>query len=140
MPCRYSAGSANWEDAKALIALAVCLGAALLISILAVRGRRAGKPMLFFLAFFFVALSPTSNLIVFIGSIMAERFLYLPSVGLAGCVVAAIYALGRRNPPWQPDLRELPGPHWGRRAWRSPREPMRAISTGRTNSAFGPAP
>jgi tetratricopeptide (TPR) repeat protein len=85
----------TWEDAKALIGLAVCLGAALLALILAVRGRHAEKPMLFFLVFFFVAISPTSNLIVFIGSIMAERFLYLPSVGLAGCVVAAISALGQ---------------------------------------------
>lgn len=89
---------ADWEDAKALIALAVCLGATLLVVILAVRGRPAGKPMLFFLAFFFLAVSPTSNLIVFIGSIMAERFLYLPSVGLMGCVVAAMFALGRWNP------------------------------------------
>jgi tetratricopeptide (TPR) repeat protein len=85
----------TWEDAQALIGLAVCLGAALVAVILAVRGRRAEKPILFFLVFFFVAISPTSNLIVFIGSIMAERFLYLPSVGLAGCVVAAIYALGQ---------------------------------------------
>ena len=89
--------ASNWEDAKALIALAVCLGAALLAVLLAVRWRRTGKPLLFFLVFFFVALSPTSNLIVLIGSIMAERFLYLPSVGLAGCVVAAIYALGQRR-------------------------------------------
>jgi tetratricopeptide (TPR) repeat protein len=85
----------TWEDAKALIGLAVCLGAALVAVILAVRGRRAEKPTLFCLVFFFVAISPTSNLMVFIGSIMAERFLYLPSVGLAGCVVAAIYALGQ---------------------------------------------
>ena len=87
----------NWEDAKALIALAVCLGAALLAVLLAVRWRRTGKPLLFFLVFFFVALSPTSNLIVLVGSTMAERFLYLPSVGLAGCVVAAVYALGQRR-------------------------------------------
>lgn len=85
----------TWEDAKALIGLAVCLGAALAAVILAVRGRRAEKPLLFFLVFFFVAISPTSNLLVFIGSIMAERFLYLPSVGLAGCAVAAGYALGQ---------------------------------------------
>jgi tetratricopeptide (TPR) repeat protein len=88
---------ADWEDAKALIALAVCLGAALL----AVRWYRTQKPLFFFLAFFFVALAPTSNLVVLIGSIMAERFLYLPSIGLAGCVVAAIYALGRQvSRPW----------------------------------------
>jgi tetratricopeptide (TPR) repeat protein len=89
--------ASNWEDAKALMALAVCLGGALLAVLLAVRWRRTGKPLLFFLVFFFVALSPTSNLIMLIGSIMAERFLYLPSVGLAGCVVAAIHALGQRR-------------------------------------------
>src|ERR1019366_3913704 len=80
----------NWEDVKALIALAFCLGAGLLAVLLAIRWRRTGKPLLFFLVFFFVALSPTSNLIVLIGSTMAKRFMYLPSVGLAGCVVAAI--------------------------------------------------
>jgi tetratricopeptide (TPR) repeat protein len=82
---------AQWEDAKALLALALCLGAALL----AVRWYRTRKPLFFFLGFFFVALAPTSNLAILIGSIMAERFVYLPSIGLAGCVVAAIRALGR---------------------------------------------
>ncbi len=88
----------NWEDAKALIAVAVCLAAAALIAILAVRARPIEKPILFFLAFFFIALAPTSNLILIIGSIMAERFLYLPTVGLAGLVAAAIYGLGQRSP------------------------------------------
>jgi tetratricopeptide (TPR) repeat protein len=92
----------NWEDAKAIVALAVCLGAALLAVLLAVRWRRTGKPLLFFLVFFFVALSPTSNLIVLVGSTMAERFMYLPSVGLAGCVVAAVCALGQRRFPKRP--------------------------------------
>jgi tetratricopeptide (TPR) repeat protein len=86
----------DWEDVKAVIALAVCLSAVLLAVLLAIRWRRTGRPLLFFLVFCFVALSPTSNLAVLIGSVMAERFLYLPSVGLAGCVVAAIYPLGRR--------------------------------------------
>jgi tetratricopeptide (TPR) repeat protein len=88
----------DWRDAQAFVPLAVCVGAALLLLILAVRGRGTRKPMLFFLAFFFVAVSPTSNLVVFIGSIMAERFLYLPSVGLAACMVAAAYVLVRRKP------------------------------------------
>jgi tetratricopeptide (TPR) repeat protein len=83
---------ANWEDEKALIALAVLLGAIGL----AVRWRRSWKTMFFFVLFFFVALMPTANLVMIIGSIMAERFMYLPSVGLAGCLVAAIHALGRR--------------------------------------------
>jgi len=104
----------NWEDAKALIALAVCLGAALLAVLLAVRGRRTGKPLLFFLVFFFVALSPTSNLIFLIGSIMAERFLYLPSVGLAGCVVAAIHALDQRRLLKRPMIARAAAPFaWG---------------------------
>src|ERR1019366_1140939 len=81
----------NWEDVKALIALAVCLGAVFFAVLLAVRWRRMGKPLFFFLVFFFVALSPVSNVIILIGAIMAERFLYLPSVGLAGCVVTGIY-------------------------------------------------
>jgi tetratricopeptide (TPR) repeat protein len=86
----------NWEDAKALFALAVCLGAGLLVVLLAFRWRRSGRPILFFLVFFVIALLPASNLIILIGSIMAERFLYLPSVGLAGGVVAAVYVLARR--------------------------------------------
>jgi tetratricopeptide (TPR) repeat protein len=85
---------AQWEDAKALIALALCVGAA----VLAVRWYRTSKPLFFFLAFFFVALAPTSNLAILIGSIMAERFVYLPSIGLAGCAVAAIWALSRQVP------------------------------------------
>jgi len=101
------AWGANWEDAKALIALAVCVGAGLLATIWAVRGQRAGKPLIFFLAFFFVAVSPTSNLLLFIGSIMAERFLYLPAVGLAGCLVATIFALGRRNSLRRPAMARI---------------------------------
>ena len=87
----------NWEDAQALIALAICLTAALVAVLLAVRWRRTGKPPLFFLVFFFVAIAPASNFFILGGSTMAERFMYLPSVGLAGCVVAAILALGRRR-------------------------------------------
>jgi tetratricopeptide (TPR) repeat protein len=87
----------NWEDAQALIALAICLAAALLAVLLAVRAGRTARPPLFFLVFFFVALAPASNVFMLGGSTMAERFLYLPSVGLAGCVVAAFGALGRRH-------------------------------------------
>ncbi len=94
----FGGQASNWEDAKAIVALAVCLVAAGLIAILAVRERRIEKPVLFFLGFFFIALAPTSNLIVLIGSIMAERFLYLPCIGLAGLIAAAIYAIRQRRP------------------------------------------
>ena len=61
--------------------------------------------------FFFGTLLPTSNLFpklgspLFdkeswcIGSIMAERFLYMPSIGYAGCAVIAVYAVCRRLIP-----------------------------------------
>ena len=88
----------DWRDAQAFLALVACLGAVLLLCIVAVRWRVARNGVFFFLAFFFVAASPTSNLIVLIGSIMAERFLYLPSVGLAGCIVAVAYVLAWRKP------------------------------------------
>ena len=51
----------------------------------------------FFLAgFALTVFLPTSNLLFPIGSIQADRFLYLPAVGLLGCVVMAAYALGSR--------------------------------------------
>jgi protein O-mannosyl-transferase len=86
-------GSGVLEDAKALVALAACAGGILL----AVRAYRRSKPLCFFLLFFFAALAPTSNLVILIGSIMAERFAYLPAVGLAGCVVAGIAVFGARQ-------------------------------------------
>ncbi|HXS95550.1 MAG TPA: tetratricopeptide repeat protein [Candidatus Limnocylindrales bacterium] len=88
--------ASGWQDAATLIALALCVSAAALIAVLAMRGQ-ARKPAFFFLAFFFVALAPTSNLIILIGSIMAERFLYLPAVGLSGAAVAVILAAVRRG-------------------------------------------
>jgi hypothetical protein len=86
----FGGPASSGDDAKGLIALGVCL-AALLAFLLVIQWRRTGKPFLFFLGFFFLALLPTSNLIIIIGSIMAERFLYMPSIGLAGCVVAALH-------------------------------------------------
>ena len=47
----------------------------------------------FFLACFaFLNFLPASNLFFPIGTIMADRLLYLPSLGLLGCLVLAIYA------------------------------------------------
>lgn len=65
-------------------AVALCAGA---VAAMAVCHRKA-KPLFFFLGLFFVTLAPTANVLLLIGSIMAERFVYLPCLGLAGCVVA----------------------------------------------------
>ncbi len=50
----------------------------------------------FFAAFAFVAIVPVSNLVILIGTIMAERFLYLPAIGFAACAVMAIEAVASR--------------------------------------------
>jgi len=75
-------------------ALAVCAAAAAA----AVLCYRRHKVVCFFVVFFFAALAPASNLVILIGSILAERFLYLPSVGFAGCLVWAIYRRPRIAP------------------------------------------
>jgi tetratricopeptide (TPR) repeat protein len=81
-------------DWKALAALAACAA----LAVVAIACYRRNKPVFFFIAFFFVTLSPTSNLVILIGTIMAERFLYLPSIGFAGCLVWAVYTVCRRLP------------------------------------------
>ncbi len=83
---------ARWEDWQAPIVLVLCVAGIAL----ALRLRRENKPACFFVFFFFIAMAPTSNLFILIGSAMSERFLYLPAIGLTGCVIALISALSRR--------------------------------------------
>jgi protein O-mannosyl-transferase len=54
---------------------------------------RRNRVILFVVGFAAVAILPTANLLFPIGTIMAERFLYLPAIALAVCVVIASYAL-----------------------------------------------
>jgi protein O-mannosyl-transferase len=75
----------DWEDWKTIIAL---VSSAALIA-LAIRFRDR-KPLLFFTGFFFIALAPSSNLLFLIGTIMAERFMYLPALALCGCLIVAV--------------------------------------------------
>jgi hypothetical protein len=61
----------------------------------------------FFLVCFSIAwMAPVSNVLFPIGSIMAERFLYVPLLGMAACVVAAVYGLAGRfdKPAYAPVL------------------------------------
>ena len=83
----------GWAEVQTLVAMAVLLGAVLL----AFRWRRTYPAVCFFIAFFFVAAAPTANLAMPIGSIMAERFLYLASIGLAGCAIAALTCISHRT-------------------------------------------
>jgi hypothetical protein len=55
---------------------------------------RRDRAVYFGVGFLAIAMLPTCNLIVPIGSIFAERFLYLPSVGFAIALVALVWRLG----------------------------------------------
>jgi tetratricopeptide (TPR) repeat protein len=66
------------------------------------RDNRNGRGVFFLLAFGFAALLPTSNLLIPIGTIMAERLLYVPAAAFAGCLAAAGFAVARRLPTLPP--------------------------------------
>ena len=53
---------------------------------MAFRGVVRKNPVSFFILFFFASISLVSNILFLIESTMAERFLYIPSVGFAGAV------------------------------------------------------
>ncbi len=50
----------------------------------------------FFAAFALVSFVPVSNFLFSTGTIMAERFLYLPAIGFAACLVMVTYWIGCR--------------------------------------------
>jgi protein O-mannosyl-transferase len=70
---------ARWPDLSVVVAVAT-IAAALA---LAIRLWRRQPVASFCILFFFVTLAPVSNLFFLCGSTMAERFLYLPSIGIA---------------------------------------------------------
>ncbi len=57
---------------------------------------RRNRNVFFFGAFAFVSLLPASNLVIRIGTIMAERLLYLSAAGFVVCVVVIFYSIGER--------------------------------------------
>jgi 4-amino-4-deoxy-L-arabinose transferase-like glycosyltransferase len=78
----------------------------LVLSVLAIGGlvvaavvaRRRVPAISFFLGWVLLGLLPTSNLLVLIGTIRADRFLYLPSAGLAVLVAMAWHVARTRGP------------------------------------------
>jgi protein O-mannosyl-transferase len=73
-------------------------GLALLITLVAIGIAcwRRSRMVSFWIGFGLVTMLPTSNFLVPIGSIMAERFLYLPSIAFAACMGIALAAVCRR--------------------------------------------
>ena len=60
---------------------------------------RRNRVIVFVAGFAAMALLPTANLLFPIGTIMAERFLYLPAIAAAVCIVMALYALPAKTAP-----------------------------------------
>jgi hypothetical protein len=82
------------NNPAALLGVAVCAA----LATAAVWAFRRNRTVFFFVALFFVALAPVSNVFLHIGTIMAERFLYLPALGFAGCVAVGLRAASPRLP------------------------------------------
>jgi len=70
------------------LAYAIVLAVAVVIVLL----YRWNRTCFFLACFSFLSFVPASNLFFPIGTMMADRLLYLPSLGLLGCLVLAIYA------------------------------------------------
>jgi tetratricopeptide (TPR) repeat protein len=98
-PARLSADYSYNEipvaiDVKAIAACVVCVAAVGL----GIRAWRRHRELSFAILFFFVTLAPVSNVFLLIGSIMGERFLYLPSVGFFAAVVFGARLAWERAP------------------------------------------
>ena len=78
----------NAEDWKVIASLAACVA----LAAIALVCYRRNKPVFFFIALFFAALVPTSNLLLIIPTIMGDRLMYLPSIGFAAVLVVAVFA------------------------------------------------
>jgi len=76
------------EDWKALIGLGWCLA----LGAFGIWCYRRNRIVFFCIGFFFAALAPTSNIFMLAGTIMAERFLYIPAVAFAILLVVAVRA------------------------------------------------
>jgi len=88
-------------DLVTTVTPAVVLGASLLVASLAamVAGWRRAPAVAFGIAWFFIAFSPVSNVLFPSGVVLAERTLYLPSIGaamVAGWVAERVLAVRPR--------------------------------------------
>ena len=97
----------------------------------------------FLTAFALLWMAPVANLIFPIGSIMAERFLYVPALAVIVCVVLGIYAVAERAhvPAYQPAVlcflivATLSARTWVRNAdWKDDRSMARALLRAAPNS------
>lgn len=85
---------ASAGDPWAWLSLAAVFG----ILAAAILRHRRDRTMFWCAGWFAVAILPVANLVFLIGATMAERFLYMPSIGLAMAVAVLLYRLKGRVP------------------------------------------
>jgi tetratricopeptide (TPR) repeat protein len=74
----------------------IAIAAALAIIPVTVFLYRWNRAAFFFFCVGLIWLAPVANLLFPTGTLMAERFLYLPALGVIACLVPAIYAVAER--------------------------------------------
>lgn len=93
----------RWDDWQAMLAAAAMAA----IAFAAARLYRRQPAVFFLILFFFAAGLPTSNLVITIGSVMAERFMYLPLAGFTGVLAVLVFwgaeKLWKRLAAFQPE-------------------------------------
>jgi Flp pilus assembly protein TadD len=75
----------SFANAKAIVPLLVSAA----LAVFAIRELKKKSVVSFGILFFFITISMTSNLIILIGATMADRFLYVPSLGF--CIILAYF-------------------------------------------------
>ena len=96
LSCDYSYAQIPLSGARDWVAWAVV---AVMGATVGVLFWHRGRPGICLTAAALLVFLPTSNLIFPIGTIMAERFLYLPSIAFAAGVVWVMFAVARRAAP-----------------------------------------
>jgi protein O-mannosyl-transferase len=77
----------SFASTKAIVPLLACAA----LAFIAIRELKKKSFTSFGILFFFITISMTSNLIVLIGATMADRFLYVPSLGF--CIILAYFSI-----------------------------------------------
>jgi tetratricopeptide (TPR) repeat protein len=85
-----------WTDWRALGAVALYAG----LLVYALRSIRSVNPIAFGIILYLCTLSIVSNLVFPVGTFMAERFLFAPSIGYTLALAAAGIGLQKRVPAW----------------------------------------
>jgi len=86
----------RWADPRALAGLLALLAS---IALIALAWRRGARAIAFFIALIWLALVPGLNLFYLTGTTMAERFLFVSCLGVAGLISLGLEAFWKRSRP-----------------------------------------